>query len=52
MADDLLSIFEEDEEEDEDLASLTQGLADIDAAELLAEARSVARKLAAMLSGE
>ena len=47
---DVMSIFEEDEEVDEDLTSLTQGLQDIDAAELLAEARSVARRLADMVS--
>lgn len=49
--DELMSIFEEGEEADDDLAALTQGLDDIDASELLAEARSVARKLSNMRSG-
>ena len=50
QADDVMSIFEEEEEVDEDMTALSQWLVEIDAAELLAEARSVARKLAAMLS--
>ncbi|MDP6452616.1 MAG: hypothetical protein QF898_04845 [SAR202 cluster bacterium] len=49
LSDDVMSIFEEEEEVDEDLAALTQGLVEIDAAELLADARSIARKLASML---
>ena len=49
LSDDVMSIFEEEEEVDEDLAALTQGLMEIDAAELLADARSIARKLASMI---
>lgn len=46
VADDVMSIFDDDVEQDEDLAALSRGLEEVDVTELLGQARSVGRKLA------
>ena len=46
VADDVMSIFDDDVEQDEDLAALSRGLEEVDVTELLGQARSVGRELA------
>jgi hypothetical protein len=46
VTDDVMSIFEDEVEEDEDLAALSRGLDEVDATQLLVQARSVGQRLA------
>jgi hypothetical protein len=46
VTDDVMSIFEDEVEEDEDMAALSRGLDEVDATQLLGQARTVGRRLA------
>lgn len=50
-ADDVMSIFEVEDEEDEDMIALSKSLVDISAEEILTEARTVSRRLARLAEG-
>ena len=46
VTDDVMSIFEDEVEEDEDMAALSRGLDEVDVTQLLGQARTVGRRLA------
>ena len=46
VSDDVMSIFEDEVEEDEDMAALSRGLEEVNVTELLEQARTVGRRLA------
>ena len=46
VADEVMAIFDDEAEEDEDMAALSRGLEDVDATQLLEQVRSVGRSLA------
>ena len=46
VVDDVMAIFEDEVEEDEDMAALSRGLEEVDATQLLEQARTVGRRLA------
>lgn len=46
VSDDVMSIFEDEVEQDEDMVALSRGLEEVDARELLEQARTINRRLA------